>query len=331
MEVLPCALHRTLRTMISSRSYIKAPVKHANPKPCKSPFGYFGAKLKIAQQIISKLPPHNAWVEVFAGSAALTCAKQPAPIEVINDLDGEIVNLFHHLRTRPHQLIKAVALTPYSKQELEDCRSPLVHCSPLERARRFLVFSMMTVNGTLGSRAGFSFSNSFSRNHHEARVSRWLALPERLEHVVERLRDVRIENRNAVDVVKSFSDRPATLLYLDPPYFVKRRRGYVVDAQHEDFHVELLEACRKVRCMVLLSGYDNPLYRRYLTRAAGWSSETIDTIARDTTGKKYTRHEMLWMNEAFCKARRAKAVQIRLTPEERRQRKLNPRRGRGGQ
>ena len=63
------------------------------PKP-KAPFGYFGAKLRIASQIVHSLPPHNAWVEAFCGSAALTVAKSPAPIEVINDLDGDIVNFF---------------------------------------------------------------------------------------------------------------------------------------------------------------------------------------------------------------------------------------------
>ena len=60
----------------------------------KSPFGYYGAKLKIARQIVQDLPPHNAWVEGFCGSAAVTLAKPPAAIEVINDADGEIVNFF---------------------------------------------------------------------------------------------------------------------------------------------------------------------------------------------------------------------------------------------
>ena len=50
-------------------------------------FGYFGSKKRLAVELCDKLPPHNAWVELFCGSAALTFAKAPAPIEVINDLD----------------------------------------------------------------------------------------------------------------------------------------------------------------------------------------------------------------------------------------------------
>jgi len=296
------------------------------PSPCRSPFGYFGAKLKLATQIVDMLPPHAAWVEVFCGSAALTCAKPAAPIEVINDLDGQIVNVFQQLRNNPRLLIRSIALTPYAKAELEFCRQNLDHKSALERARRFLVFSMMTVNGTLGSRAGFSFSDSHSRGNHEARVSRWLKLPERLQSVVERLRDVRVENRDAISIVEMFRDRPASLLYLDPPYFVKRRRGYVVDARHEAFHVDLLKACASAKCMMLISGYDTALYRKALTPAKGWTAVGIDTIVRDTAGNKYARREVLWMNKTFTAAKTSGRIPIRLTADERKNRKLNPRR-----
>jgi len=57
-----------------------------------SAFGYFGSKNRLAKELCKNLPPHNAWVEIFCGSAALTLAKKPAKIEVINDLDKEIVN-----------------------------------------------------------------------------------------------------------------------------------------------------------------------------------------------------------------------------------------------
>ena len=53
------------------------------------------------------LPPHNAWVEAFCGSAALTLAKHPMPIEVINDLDGQVVNLFRQLRNNQQALCRA--------------------------------------------------------------------------------------------------------------------------------------------------------------------------------------------------------------------------------
>ena len=233
---------------------VAAPTNVGRTKP---PFGYYGAKQRIASQIIESLPPHNCWVEAFCGSAAITLAKPAAPIEVINDLNGEVTNVFEQLRTNSDALCKAVALTPYAREEFELARYGAPATDPLERARRFLVATMMTVNSTTGSTSscGFSYSQSYTRSGMEARVSRWINLPDRLTQVVERFKTVRIEKRDARDLVRMFLDRPATLMYLDPPYFTKRAHGYAIDAKDEQFHRELLGLCVRSKAMMLISGY----------------------------------------------------------------------------
>lgn len=315
-----------------SRDYSKPTKrkKRSSGRPAKAPFAYYGAKQRLARRIVSMFPPHNAWVEGFCGSAALTLAKTPAPIEVINDLDDEIINLFRQLRDRSDKLCEAVALTPYATQEFEDCRSTTKkYGDKLEQARRFLVRTMMTVNGSVdGCRNGFSYSQSYSRSNREARVNRWYNLPERLTQVVDRLRNVRIEKRDARELLEMFVDRPATLVYLDPPYFTKRRHGYVIDANDRDFHEELLDTCMRARCMVLLSGYDNELYRSLLTSNNGWMTHEIETVTRDTTGKDYARTEILWTNKQFTKAAESGKVPIRLSKKEKIDNKINPRRAR---
>jgi len=298
-------------------------------KPVRAPFGYYGAKQRIAQQVIKHLPPHNAWVEGFCGSAALTLAKKPVPIEVINDRDGQIVNLFYQLRNNAESLCRAIALTPYAREEFERCREPQEGIEPLERARRFLVATMMTVNATIGSsRCGFSFSQSYAREGKEARVNRWYNLPARLMKVVERLRGVRVENRDARELLSMFADRPATLMYLDPPYYTKRDHRYVIDANDRKFHADLLGACQRARCMLLISGYENDLYDEVLTPERGWTKTTIETHTRDSSGKDYARTEVLWMNDQFARAKERGRVQLRLTAKEESERKVNPARGR---
>ena len=306
--------------------YSRAPRRpKATSKPVAPPFSYYGAKQRLASQIVAMLPPHNAWVEAFCGSAALTLAKPSAPIEVINDLNGHIVTVFRQLRTNAQELCKAVALTPYAAEEFEDSHCSNGKLTSLETARRFLVRTMMTVNGTVdGTRSGFSFSQSYAREHREARVNRWYNLPQRLDEIVNRLRNVRVEKRDARDILRMFSDRPATLVYLDPPYFTKREHGYVIDANDRAFHAELLEICRKARCMILLSGYDNDLYQEMLIDAGGWKKKRIETHTRDTTGKDYPRTEVLWMNERFTSAKKLGRVPIRLSKKERHDNKINP-------
>ena len=294
-------------------------------RPTKPPFGYYGAKQRIASHIVNSLPPHHAWVEVFCGSAAITLAKEPAPIEIINDLDGQVVNLFKQLRKNPDALCRAVSLTPYAREEFAHAKLNDPDKDPLEKARLFLIATMMTVNATIGSsRCGFSFSPSYTREGREARVNRWYNLPERLAKVVERLRGVRVENRDARELLEMFSDRPATLLYLDPPYFVKRDHKYVIDVKDRKFHEELLDLSCKSKSMLLISGYDNELYSGCLSRRDGWSRATIQTHTRDTRGKDYARTEVLWKNKHFVKAEKTRKVPIRLTKREIEENKINP-------
>jgi DNA adenine methylase len=308
--------------------FIVAPAAgdHEPANGTKPPFGYYGAKQRLAARIVDSLPPHNAWVEAFCGSAAITLAKKPAPIEVINDLDGNIVNLFEVLRDNHTALTSAVALTPYARQEFANAGGSNDGLSEVERARRFLARTMMTVNGDAKG-AGFSCSSSYSRGGKEARVGRWHNLPARLAEVAERLRNVRVENQDARRLVEMFLDRPATLIYLDPPYFVKRAHKYVIDANDMEFHRELLDLCCRAKCMILLSGYDTPLYRAMLRAKDGWKRLSIKTHTRDTKGKDYVRQEMLWQNKHFVKAAKSGRVPIRLSKAERRNDKVNPRRG----
>jgi len=322
-----CVVGRKLKNM----GVEKQPLAVGVGEWLNTPFGYYGSKRRLAQRIARILPPHNAWVEVFCGSAAVTLVKTPSPIEVINDIDGQIVNFFKQLRDNSDNLLRAVSLTPYAREEYlserQHGRRKDVKVSALENARRFLVSAMMTVNGVNGSiHSGFSYSQSYSRSGREARVNRWYALPERLEHLVERLRSVRIENRDARVIIKMFQDRPATLLYLDPPYFTDRRHTYAFDANIESFHRELLMQCRKAKCMILISGYDNELYQKLLQKQHGWLKKKIIVKTRDTSGKDHKRVEVLWANKHFVAAAKRGKVPIRLTAKEKTEVKVNPKR-----
>ena len=289
-----------------------------------APFGYFGSKSKIALQLCRTLPPHYCWVEAFCGSAALTLNKAPAAIEVINDINGEIVNVFKQLRDNHQEICRLVYQTPYARQELERARTVAKEDNEVERARKFLVQSMMAINGVFGQdRGGFSYSQSYSRNGRDARVNRWYNLPERLGQVVERLRGIRIENKEAIELLEMFLRRPATLVYLDPPYLGRRTQGYTYDANEKAYHIELLKIANKAKCMIFISGYENELYSKLLTEQKGWKRKTIDTITKDNNGKSYSRKEVVWVNKHFQKAVTSGKIQIKLTPEERRQNKVN--------
>lgn len=296
-------------------------------KKVTPPFGYFGSKNRLALKLCQDLPPHNCWVEAFCGSAAVTLAKPPAPIEIINDIDNEIINVFNQLRNNPERLYALLELTPYASQELTNARIKNRKDTDLERARKFLVQAMMAINGAFGEeKGGFSKSDSYSRNNREARVNRWNNLPDRLVKVVDRLKDVRVENKDALDLIKSFLNRPATLIYLDPPYLGKRTNGYKIDANNEEFHLSLLKLINQANCMIFLSGYENELYETELSEERGWKKKRIETDTKGTTGNRNARTEIVWMNKHFVKAIETKQIALQLTPKEEKNKKINPER-----
>lgn len=299
---------------------------HKKAKKINTPFGYFGSKNKIALHLCSDLPPHNCWVEAFCGSAALTLRKTPAPIEIINDIDNEIYNFFRQLRQNPDALIEATRLTPYAEQELINARIPQEGLSELERARRFLVQSMMSINGIFGeAKSGFSYSDSFTRSGQDARVSRWNNLPERLSLVIERLKKVRVENKDAMRILKRYIDRPNTLVYLDPPYLGNRTSGYNNDANDIEFHTKLLELANRANCMIFISAYEHPLYEEML-KDGWWCRKTITTSTQGSNGKLMARTEVVWMNRHYVNALNRNQLPTLLTSKEKSEGRCNPER-----
>lgn len=104
----------------------------------KSVIKYPGAKWRIADWIIDKMPNHYSYVEPYFGSGAVFFSKQPSRIETINDLDDDVVNVFRIIRDNPEPLMRALALTPYSRQEYE-LAFTTQEITDVEKARRFLI------------------------------------------------------------------------------------------------------------------------------------------------------------------------------------------------
>ncbi len=292
-----------------------------------SAFGYFGSKLRIAAKLCGQLPPHNAWVELFCGSAAMTLAKTPAQIEVINDINEQITNFFKQLRENSGELIRQIELTPYSRAEFELSRIEETGLTPIERARRFFIAAMMAINGSFGDApGGFSFSNSYARGGMEARVNRWKGMPEYLESIVARLRTVRVEKKDALNLFEDFQNRPGSLVYFDPPYLGERSRGYDHDQTSIEFHEKLITAASRAKCMVFISGYKNDLYDNFLTERSGWTRQLLKATTKGNNGKSFEREEVVWFNPVYQKALSSGRIPLHLSKKERHNNKVNPER-----
>jgi DNA adenine methylase len=249
---------------------------------------YFGGKVLMARKIIGLFPSHDAYIEPYAGGAAVLLAKPRCKLEVYNDLDGDVVNLFRVLREHRDALAEAVALTPFARAEHELAYQP---CSnPIERARRTLIrshfgFGSNGIHKPTGFRAAGLRSGLLP-------VHNWTTIPDAIKETAERLRGVVIENRPALQVMATH-DSPTALFYVDPPY-LHDTRDRTSRYEHEmtgEEHGAMLQALLGLKGRVILSGYASPLYDDALT---GWRRIELKAHA---DGKR-DRVEVLWCNFA---------------------------------
>lgn len=250
---------------------------------------YPGAKWRIADWIIKHFPAHHSYLEPFFGSGAVLFTKQRSRIETVNDLDGDVVNLFRWIRTDPERLAQAIYWTPYAREEYDRAwAAQYTERDSFQRAVDFYV-RMMMGHGfrTTGEKVGWK--NDVQGREAAYAAGYWCKTPEAVYQAAERLRGVQIENRPAVELIRRFNF-PNVLIYADPPYVLGTRHGKqyrheMTDGQHE----ELLKALCAHSGPVLISGYDSALYRDILH---SWNREEI--FERAQTGGY--RVEVLWMN-----------------------------------
>jgi DNA adenine methylase len=275
--------------------------------PSRPLLRYFGGKWRMAGRIIEHMPKHEIYVEPFGGGASVLFNKPRSYAEVYNDLDGEIVNLFCVVRDYGAELIRRCELTPYARPVFDE--SFRAADDPIEQARRTLVRSFMGFGGNLTrpnrdqtpQRTGFRNYSGLNRGSTPAR--NWREFPAGLPALIERLRGVIIEQRDALLLIPEH-DSDQTLFYVDPPYVHSTRgatsggsiRGYRFEMT-DDQHRALAAQLRALAGMVMLSGYHSELYDELF---GDWARVEFPALA-DGARK---RTEVLWFNPAADEARK---------------------------
>lgn len=258
---------------------------------------YHGGKFRLAHWIISQMPNHTCYTEVFGGAAGVLLQKPRSYAEVYNDLDGDVVNLFEVLRDSSSRdlLIEQLVLTPYSRADFENAWEE-TDCK-IERARRICIRAQMGF-GSAGATKGITGFRIDTKRQYGTAQGLWSKFPEHLGVVGQRLSGVLIENRSAIQVLKDH-DAETTLHYVDPPYVhgtrydgAKSGRIYRHEMQDQD-HMDLLNTLLGLDGMVMLSGYSCEMYDDMLS-----SWKRVDTSARISAGRgTAVKTECLWVNK----------------------------------
>ncbi|OWP20314.1 hypothetical protein CBF90_02055 [Microbacterium sp. AISO3] len=255
------------------------------PRAAAAALRYPGSKWSLAQQIVAQFGPHFHYVEPYFGSGAVFFNKQPSPHEVLNDLNGQVSNMWRMLRDRTEDLCWALETTPWSRAEYEQSDKP--SGDDLEDARRFVVRVWQAHASDLAKKTGWK-----NRGVHQragGMSHRWQKVPHQLRTLAWRLSDAEIESRDALSVVRRFNGADV-LIYADPPYLHETRTQKMYAEEVDlDHHVQLLEALVTHRGPAVISGYANSLYDETLV---GW--RRVVTKAPKVE-KGAARSEVLWV------------------------------------
>lgn len=262
---------------------------------------YHGAKFRIASWLLQFFPPHRCYVEPFGGAAGVLLQKPRAYAEVYNDLDGDVVNFFRVLRNpvQREALIRACQLTPYARTEFEEAWEPTEDA--IERARRLAVRAQMGF-GSAGATKGTTGFRIDTKRAYGTAQHHWVEYPEAIAAAGQRFTGVLVENMPAVDVMR-LHDAEDTLHFVDPPYVHSTRvrgAGKARYYRHEMTDEEHRELLHGLQGMVVITGYDNAIYRELL---ANWELHTTTALISAGRGSA-TRTECAWLNPACVRALR---------------------------
>jgi DNA adenine methylase len=220
------------------------------------PLSYIGGKNRLARHLISLFPEHVTYCEAFAGGAQVFFHKEPSAVEVLNDLDGEIVNFFRVCQWHYEELIRYLKFCVMSRK----LYGQLLATDPrfltdVQRAGRFF-YLQKNCYGGLVLKQNYHYGVTKRPNYTVDRI------PQIMQATHERLQGVQIECLPYEEILDRY-DRPTTLFYLDPPYY--NRKLYRFNFSKEDFTV-LNERLRKLKGHFILSLNDVPDVRQIFSR-----------------------------------------------------------------
>lgn len=189
----------------------ESPVQY-NPSG-RSFSGWLGGKYQLARTIIEMMPQHKYYVEVFGGAGWVLFKKSPSQTECINDINGDLINLYRVLKYHKDAFLKEFEYQLISRDEFNRAKAENPNSlTDIQRACRFY-FILRTCYGCRIDNP--TFSQRITR-------SSSLKLGDELDEIItsvhQRLQRVMIENQSYDNLIRQ-QDHVDTLFYIDPPYY----------------------------------------------------------------------------------------------------------------
>lgn len=224
---------------------------------------WIGGKRRLAKHILPLIGQHDCYIEPFCGAAAIYFMKPPAKVEVVNDLNGELINLYRIIKHHLEPLINEFKWTLISREQFNWLKiTPESTLTDIQRAARFYYLQKMTFGGKVNSR-------SFGTSAVTPPRLNLLRLEEELSQAHLRLSRTYIERLHWRECIERY-DRDHSVTFCDPPYW--GTEGYGIDFGFDEYRV-LADVARRAKGRVIITVNDIPEMRDVF---AGLTMQTMD-------------------------------------------------------
>lgn len=245
---------------------------------------WIGGKRRLAKHILPLFPAHTCYVEPFCGAAALYFLKTPSKTEVINDINGELVNLYRVVKHHLEEFIRQFKWALVSRQIykwLQD--TPEETLTDIQRAARFYYLHKQAFGGKVAD-------HTFGTSTTSAPRFNLLRIEEELSMAHLRLSRTLIEHLDWHQCIERY-DRPHTLFYCDPPYW--GTEGYGVEFGLENYD-HMADLARRIKGKMIISVNDIPEMRQVFN---GLNMQSVDiSYNLKVTGKPSPKKELVICN-----------------------------------
>ena len=173
------------------------------------PISRMGGKSRLRKKIIERMPEHTCYVELFFGAGWVYFGKAPSKVEVINDIDKELVNMFKMIKHHAPEIERMLEYDFSGRDLFEEYKHCTIeYLTEIQRAVRFLYLISQSF-ASKGSTYGYGTNKEPAPHIFYNGV---------LNSIKERLRNTYVENKSFDDIIKRY-DRAYSFFFCDPPYF----------------------------------------------------------------------------------------------------------------
>ncbi|MHC4398019.1 MAG: DNA adenine methylase [Planctomycetota bacterium] len=248
-------------------------------------FPWMGGKSRIAKRLCQLLPEHKCYVEVFAGAANLLFAKEISAVEVLNDINSELINLFRIVRSHQREFMRELSLVVQGRTVFADYRRQ-PGLTDIQKAAR----SYFIMKAAFGGKGGTSHPDFGYGTTGRARFCRKMFAA--INRCHKRLDGVYVENLNFEDCLRRY-DRPHTVFYCDPPYLDVG--GYKEQFRSDD-HDRLAAIMNNIKGKFLLTINNHPKIRALYRGFPRLKIKVRYSVSRDKSLKARDRTELIIAN-----------------------------------